>query len=413
MIVNLKDALVTGLNLSPGKIREELCDGGGVSGSVPGLYIEARASSPGVGTYYQRFKDSNGKTCHERIGKTSEITLSAARKKAMEFKASITLGAKLRGTAVSTEENAKPSIPTFGDFFEGSFMDYAKTHKRSWKRDEQLYRLRIKEVFGHIRADLITKKMVVEFHQKMASQGDLAPASVDHHAKLMRRVYSLMVDYEIVPHNNLLRFPLLRQVSEIDHSISKAQLSKLVQVLRTEKSRVALIALFLLSTGARLNEALKATWSQIDRQNRVWRIPASNSKSKRVRSVPLNDSAIEVIDQLDTEGKFDYLFTNPRRGNARFSSIHKKWDEIRCKAELPHLHIHSLRRAFASMLVDSGRSLYEVQQVLGHQDPKITMLYARLSSETLAAASNAASIIIQDVITANAASVTAVEAVAA
>ena len=76
-----------------------------------------------------------------------------------------------------------------------------------------------------------------------------------------------------------------------------------MNVLRTDENRpVCLIAMFLLSTGARLNEALSATWSQIDRENRVWRISAINSKSKRMRSVPLNDSALEVLAQLETEG---------------------------------------------------------------------------------------------------------------
>lgn len=96
MIVNLKDALAAGLILSPGKSREELCDGGGVPGSVPGLYIEARATSPGEGTYYYRFKNSAGKNRHERIGRTTEITLAVARKKAMEIKAGVTLGTEPR-----------------------------------------------------------------------------------------------------------------------------------------------------------------------------------------------------------------------------------------------------------------------------------------------------------------------------
>jgi integrase len=85
--------------------------------------------------------------------------------------------------------------------------------------------------------------------------------------------------------------------------------------------------MFLLSTGARMNEALQATWSQVDRQNRVWRIPASNSKSKRVRSVPLNDAALDVLAQLDTEGKHDHLFLN-RKTKKPFSNIHKVWERL-------------------------------------------------------------------------------------
>lgn len=50
------------------------------------------------------------------------------------------------------------------------------------------------------------------------------------------------------------------------------------------------------------------------------------------------------------------------------------------------------------MLVSGGRSLYEVQQILGHSDPKVTMRYAHLSSKTLQEAANAGSVIVPRVV---------------
>jgi hypothetical protein len=58
------------------------------------------------------------------------------------------------------------------------------------------------------------------------------------------------------------------------------------------------------------------------------------------------------------------------------------------------LRIHDLRHSFASLLVSGGRSLYEVQQILGHSDPKVTMRYAHLSAKALQAAANTASVIV-------------------
>lgn len=46
-------------------------------------------------------------------------------------------------------------------------------------------------------------------------------------------------------------------------------------------------------------------------------------------------------------------------------------------------------------LVNSGRTLYEVQQILGHSQSIVTERYAHLSTKTLQAASNSASLIIQ------------------
>ena len=110
--------------------------------------------------------------------------------------------------------------------------------------------------------------------------------------------------------------------------------------------------------------------------------------------MPLNDSAIDVLNQLETEGMNESLFISPRTGK-RFTNIHKMWERIREAAGLPHLRLHDLRHQYASFLVNSGRTLYEVQQILGHSDPKVTMRYTHLSSKSLQDAANSASVLIK------------------
>jgi site-specific recombinase XerD len=55
-------------------------------------------------------------------------------------------------------------------------------------------------------------------------------------------------------------------------------------------------------------------------------------------------------------------------------------------AGLPNLLIHDLRHSFASYLVNAGRSLYEVQELVGHAEINTPSRYARLSRERLVAA---------------------------
>ena len=73
----------------------------------------------------------------------------------------------------------------------------------------------------------------------------------------------------------------------------------------------------------------------------------------------------------------------------------KVWTSLRNKAGLPHLRIHDLRHSFASFLVNSGRTLYEVQQILGHSQSIVTERYAHLSTKTLQNASDCASVMIR------------------
>jgi integrase len=59
--------------------------------------------------------------------------------------------------------------------------------------------------------------------------------------------------------------------------------------------------------------------------------------------------------------------------------------------------MHDLRHSFASLLINSGRSLYEGQKLLGQTQIKTPRRYAHLSPETLLAASNAATLAVGSV----------------
>jgi integrase len=173
------------------------------------------------------------------------------------------------------------------------------------------------------------------------------------------------------------------------------QLQRLISTLDgvSDRRKMASLAIkFLLFTGARVNEALNARWMDIDRKHRTWTVLATNSKSKQRRSIPLNDAAMAVLGQLDTESKSEWLFISSHGdGTQRMTTINKVWQEIRKDADLPWLRLHDLRHNYASMLVNSGRTLYEVQQILGHSDSKVTERYAHLSTATLQDAANSAS----------------------
>ena len=175
-------------------------------------------------------------------------------------------------------------------------------------------------------------------------------------------------------------------------------MQRLLTVLRTDGNRnVCNMLMLLLSTGARLNEVLSSTWKNVSMEGRSLKVDAIRSKSKRSRSIPLNDSAKWVLEQLDSRIKSAYLFPSPvfaKDGNdLPYTNITRAWYRIQ-KLSGIKIRAHDLRHGFASMLVSGGRSLYEVQQILGHSDPKVTMRYAHLSSKTLQEAANAGSVIV-------------------
>ena len=127
-------------------------------------------------------------------------------------------------------------------------------------------------------------------------------------------------------------------------------------------------------------------------------LTVTNAKSKKLRGVPLNESAIEILNQLDTQGKFEYLFINRLTGML-YRNIHKVWQRLREKAGLKHLRLHDLRHQYASFLVNSGRTLYEVQQIFGHSTSVVTQRYSHLSTKVLNEAAQSASVKIREATT--------------
>ena len=385
-VIKLTQSFIsTNLHCESSKSRIEFCDM-----DQPGLYVEVRSTSQGQGTFYWRYKDGTGKTCHQKIGRTSDISLADARKQAKTLKAEISLGADPRATA-----KAQRAIPTLGDFFDETYLPYAKVHKRSWKRDVQLFS-RIRTAFGHLRLDQVQKQKVAVFHAGLMEVEGLSAASADHHPKLLRRICSMAQEFDLIEKNPLSRFSLFNHDNKLERYLDDEQLVRLMNVLRTDANRpVCNIAILLLGTGCRLNEILSAKKSDIDVANRILRIAATNSKSKRVRTVPLNDSSIDIILKQfeDTKG-YDYLFINHKTGK-KYSTIMKVWDRLRSKAKLNSLRIHDLRHSYASFLANSGRTLLEIQQILGHANPTVTLRYSHLSTKTLQSAANCASVMIQ------------------
>jgi integrase len=103
--------------------------------------------------------------------------------------------------------------------------------------------------------------------------------------------------------------------------------------------------------------------------------------------------ALLVIHTSRVRFRDDYLFINRRTGKP-YTTIMKVWNRLRNKAGLPHLRIHDLRHSYASFLVNSGRTLYEVQKILGHASASTSERYSHLSSKSLQDAANTASVII-------------------
>ena len=385
VIENFQSFMATGLVCPSDKKKIEYS-----VADEPGLFVECRDSATAIPVWYLRLKNSKGTNVYRKLGTVRELSLSQARKVVKQVRAD-----HLQVRQQEPKADASKPDMTMATFMSSHYAPHARMHKRTFSKDQGMYNNRIGPRFGHYALQKIPRLEVQVFHNEMVEKEGVSPATADHHIKFMRRMLNLAVQWEFIEKSPLSRIALFNQDNQIEHFLDTQAIERLVAVLKSHPKKViALLLMFLLSTGARKASAKNAEWSQIDFPNRMWRIPATNRKSKKVAMVPLNDSAIWILEQLHTEGAKGYIFVHERTGKP-YTAIEKTWYEIRRLAGLGReVRIHDLRHTYASLLVTSGRSLYEVQTLLSHSDPKITMRYAHLSAKTLQEAASAASVFV-------------------
>lgn len=344
-----------------------------------GLLLEVTSTSRK--TYYLRYQDERGKTRQPRLADAADVSLSQARTLADKLRTRIALGED-----PSAKKAELKRVPTVSEFIHASYLPFAKTYKRSWGTDEGLFRNHVEPHWGRRYMDEITKQDVIKL---MADHREThAPGSCNRLLILIRYLFNLALQWEVagIKSNPSAGVRLMEENNKCERYLSKDEAVALYAELeRSDNQMLQYIIPMLIVTGARKREVLDAQWKDFDLERRMWRIPMSKSGS--ARHVPLSDQAVNILGLVPRLPKCPWVFANPKTAKP-FVSIFASWNTARTAAGLADVRIHDLRHSFASFLVNAGRSLYEVQKILGHTQIKTTQRYAHLSADSLLSAAN-------------------------
>lgn len=166
---------------------------------------------------------------------------------------------------------------------------------------------------------------------------------------------------------------------------SKEEFNKLVEVI-DEKDWKDIIT-FAVNTGLRMMEVLTLTENQFIKEQKF--IVLNNqehiTKSKRIRQLPLNNKAYNIL--ISRIPNQDGLLFTLNGSPILQDHLVKKFKKFVIKAKINNkLHFHSLRHSFASWLVQKDVPIYNISKLLGHSDIKTTEIYAHLREKDLRSA---------------------------
>lgn len=343
---------------------------------IPGFLLEYRPN--GAGTWYFRTRKKLRKQKLIRLGSFDEMDVLEARVRAYELHKFVESGGTLE-----TLDVRSGNCLTFSAFIHEHYTPHAKSRKRSWKAEQGILRRDILPALGEMRLDSITRFTLIRWQENMLGKG-LAASTCNRALFLLKYAFNCARRWGFIAESPARDVQALPEKEFRERYLSEDEARRLLEELDAEKDQQAARAIrLLLFTGARKSEVLAARWENVDAGRCILTVPLS--KSGKARHIPLSDAALKVLATIPRSS--EWLFPSPKT-EGHMTSIFKAWDRVRTKAMLKDVRLHDLRHSFASFLVNDGCSLYEVQKILGHHDPRVTTRYAHLAQDSLLRAAN-------------------------
>jgi len=235
--------------------------------------------------------------------------------------------------------------------------------------------------FGDILLTEFTHRSIEEFIQTKIRKVSLHTGR--RHLINVKAMFSKAVAYGYLESNPAKSIKRIKPPERLPLFFTREEFDSLLKVIDNQDWKD--IVEIAVNTGLRQMEILNLHKRQFNEQDRM--IILDNyyhtTKSRKIRSMPLNNRALEIVSNRVAIEKGELIFTleSERILQDNLQDKFRKYVEA---AELnPKFTFHCLRHTFASWLVQKGVSIYEVSKLLGHADIKTTQIYAHLRSDDL------------------------------
>jgi integrase len=341
--------------------------------------LRLMVSKTGRKFFYLRFV-LDGRKGAVRIGEFPSVSLKEARTRAHEHKAKVA-----RGEDPRVELDARAGMPTVAEFFAKDFLPWAREHKRSWRDDELRFNKEILPRIGRRRMCDVTAREVQALHVEL--RRNHAVATCNRYLSLVQRLFSYANELGVTERHPARQVKKYRENNARQRYLSKEEVARFLEALDALENRTVAAALrFLLFTGLRKGEACGLRWEHVQLKGGTVFLP--DTKGGRSRTVVLNGLAREVLEERWAARKGDCPWVFPGRHRDKpVVSPRKLFDRACAEAGIEGLHIHDLRHTFASLAINGGASLYDVQRLLGHASTTMTQRYAHLQDSSVKRAS--------------------------
>jgi len=344
--------------------------------TVPGLAFRVSASTPsnpvGRRDWLLRYRPRGQQQKAVALGAYPAVSLSMARQRAGEVVAAAKRGVNLieveeRETAAqrAAEAKARPLSE-----IANAYLETVK-HLRSWRDIESRTRCHIIPKLGNKAVGEVTRTDLVDFLDRLEREEGLRH-QVNRCRATLRAIFAYAIERELVTVNPIVGVSKRKVETPRERTLTADELIALWQAIEKLPELSRAFFRVVLLTGARRNEVGRMSWSELDLDAGLWRLPAERNKSGRAFEIPLTRPVIETLQALPRVGPMVFALDGKRP-----MSLHQLIERVRRDAGLLDVRLHDLRRTLRTGLAELGVTFEVAERVLNHAMPGIQAVYNR------------------------------------
>ncbi|MBI1320211.1 MAG: tyrosine-type recombinase/integrase [Candidatus Hydrogenedens sp.] len=311
-----------------------------------------------------------------KLGEFPGMNLRHARERAWEMR-----GMMARGEEPREAFERLANTVTFGEFTEEHYLPHARNTVRRPDVIESRLNTGALPHFRDRRLDSITTRDVQQFHAKVRE--GRSPTTANHHLIVLKAMLNLAVKWEMIARNPCIGVKKFQEPQGRDRYLTQDEVKRFLAALEGAENPVVASGLrMLLFTGLRCREVYDLRWDDVDLEAQS--ILLRMTKSGKSRRVYLSAAAMDEILLMQSQRKKGHPYVFPGKlANKPVAQPNRTFKTACKRAKISDMRIHDLRHTFASHMVQSGASLFEVQKSLGHSSSQMTQRYAHLADSSL------------------------------
>jgi site-specific recombinase XerD len=246
------------------------------------------------------------------------------------------------------------------------------------------YESTIKQLLNAITQELrhVTTNDIRCYLADFQTKNGSSKVTIDNIRRIFSSFFSWMEDEDYIVKSPVRRIHKVRAEITVKEVISDEHLEKLRDCC-TEARDLAMID-FLASTGIRVGELVRIDRNDIDFQERQCVVLGKGNKERTVyfnarSKVHLQNYLATRIDDNPA------LFVSLAKPHTRLSisGVEVRLRELGKRAEVCRIHPHKFRRTLATMAIDKGMPIEQVQRLLGHCKIDTTLHYAMVNQNNV------------------------------